>query len=77
MSDQQTFLTLPSLVRQAMERAAGVNGTEALTRERPVPFVAVTPTDWHTIRDYMIEMQERLNDYTAFEKQISREHADR
>lgn len=62
MSDEQTFLTLPSMVRQAMERSAGFNGVEALTREKPVPFIAVTREDWQLIRDHMIDMQERINE---------------
>lgn len=60
MSDADTFLSLPSLLRQAMERSAGANGLEALTREKPVPYVIVSPEDWRTIRDFLIDMQETI-----------------
>ena len=61
MSDEQTFMELPSLMRQAMERSAGFSGIEAINREKPVPYVVVTKEDWVTIRDHIIAMQESID----------------
>lgn len=52
MTDYADFMTLPSLVRQAIERSAGQQGLDAHGKS-----VVVTNEDWFTIRNYLVELQ--------------------
>lgn len=60
MSDKDTFMTLPSLVRQALERSAGENGNSIPADAYGV--ITVNNCDWLIIRDALIDLQEAFNE---------------
>jgi hypothetical protein len=60
MSDKSTFMTLPSLVRQALENTAGECGRDIPSD--PYSVITVNNCDWLIIRDHLISLQDQLND---------------
>lgn len=63
MTQNTEFLALPSIVRQALERAAGKNGIEAVNREKPVPVVMVTAEDWRIIHEHLLFLQDSYSQH--------------
>lgn len=59
MSDKETFMTLPSLVRQALERNGGEAGAEVEADAFGV--INVNKCDWLIIRDHLIDLQDMVN----------------
>lgn len=58
MTHQQTFMTLPSLVRQAIERT-----TESAFHDVPNgAVISVYGADWNLIIQQLIELQDKAND---------------
>jgi hypothetical protein len=59
MSDRDTFMTLPSLVRQALERTGGENGNNVPAD--PYAVLTVSNVDWLIVRDYLIDLRDLVN----------------
>lgn len=58
MTERDTFMTLPSLVRQALERSAGDNGNSIPAD--PYGAITVNNLDFLLIRDYLLELQDKV-----------------
>lgn len=57
MSDKSTFMSLPSLVRQALENTGGELGREVTADAYGV--VTMNSCDYLILRDYIVEQREK------------------